>query len=118
MKAIDCRGQQCPQPVIQTRQTMLAEPGEVLQVLVDDQVCQDNVSRLAKTLGYEIMVSTEDSVIQLELTPGEQPEASHNKNSAAGPTIIFSSAACPGTPTGKCPQRSSAMDASSCGHWL
>ncbi len=34
----------------------------------------------------------------------------------AGPTIIFSSAACPGTPTGKCPQRSSAMDASSWGH--
>ncbi len=89
MKTIDCRGQQCPQPVIQTRQTMLAEPGEVLQVLVDDQVCQENVSRLAKTLGYDIKVKAEDLVIQLELTPGEQPAASHNKTSAAGPTIIF-----------------------------
>lgn len=89
MKTIDCRGQQCPQPVIQTRQTMLAEPDEVLQVLVDDQVCQDNVSRLAKTLGYTIKIKTEDSVIQLELTPGEQPVASQSKASAAGPTIIF-----------------------------
>ena len=89
MKTIDCRGQQCPQPVIQTRQAMLAEPDRVLQVLVDDQVCKDNVSRLAKTLGYAIKVKTEDSVIQLELTPGEQPVASFNKAPASGPTIIF-----------------------------
>ena len=31
-------------------------------------------------------------------------------------TIIFSSAACPGTPTGNIPERSNAINASSCGH--
>lgn len=89
MKTIDCRGQQCPQPVIQTRQAMLAEPGRVLQVLVDDQVCKDNVSRLAKTLGYRINASESPNVIQLELTPGETPAENPDQGQAAGPTIIF-----------------------------
>ncbi len=89
MKTIDCRGLQCPQPVIQTRQTMLAEPGSVLQILVDDQVCKDNVSRLAKKLGYEIKVAEADGAIQLELSPGKNPVADHDSTAKTGPTIIF-----------------------------
>ncbi len=89
MKTIDCRGQQCPQPVIQTRQAMLAEPGTVLQILVDDQICQDNVSRLAKTLGYRIRVDKGEQAIQLELTPGESPATNQIKTQTVGPTIIF-----------------------------
>jgi selenium metabolism protein YedF len=68
---------------------MLAEPKVVLQVMVDDQVCQDNVSRLAKTLGYGIKVNIEKEAIQLELTPNENPVEEHKKTQTAGPTIIF-----------------------------
>jgi selenium metabolism protein YedF len=89
MKNIDCRGQQCPQPVIQTRQTILSAPGEVVQVLVDDQICQENVSRLANTLGYTIKVNAVDSAIQLVLTPGEKPADATVRSSAGGPTVIF-----------------------------
>jgi len=89
MKTIDCRGQQCPQPVIQTRKLMLAEAGSVLEVLVDDQVCRDNVSRLATTMGYSIKVEESDVAIRLELSPGEQPEKSRANASATGPGIIF-----------------------------
>jgi len=89
MKIIDCRGQQCPQPVIQTRQLMLANPALVLQVLVDDQACKENVSRLAKTLGYSIKVGKSDETIQLELTPGENPVTSGSAAGNTGPTIIF-----------------------------
>ena len=89
MKTIDCRGQQCPQPVIQTRQAMLAEPGVTLQVLVDDQICKDNVSRLAKTLGYEIKTDEGEEAIQLELTPGETTPEKDDKAQTTGPTIIF-----------------------------
>jgi selenium metabolism protein YedF len=89
MKTIDCRGQQCPQPVISTRQVMLAEPGVALKVLVDDQVCQDNVSRLAKTQGYSIEAVQGDSSIELTLTPGNGPEVLRETGSAAGPTVIF-----------------------------
>lgn len=90
MRTIDCRGQQCPQPVIQTRQLMLANPEMVLQVLVDDQACKENVSRLAMTLGYRIEVEKNGETIQLELTPGETPALGTETAAAtSGPTIIF-----------------------------
>jgi selenium metabolism protein YedF len=89
MRTIDCRGQQCPQPVIQTRKTMLAEPDMALQVLVDDQVCMDNVSRLATTLGYAIKVENTGEIIRLELTPGEAPAKAVAADVVSGPTIIF-----------------------------
>ena len=89
MKTIDCRGQQCPQPVIQTRKLMLAEPGNVLEVLVDDQVCRDNVSRLATTMGYHIAAEESGAAIRLELSPGKKPKQSRSVASAAGPRIIF-----------------------------
>ena len=38
MEILDCRGQQCPQPVVQTRKLMLAQPASVLKVLVDEKV--------------------------------------------------------------------------------
>jgi len=89
MKSIDCRGQQCPQPVIQTRKLMLAEPGNVLQVLVDDQVCKDNVARLAATMGYDIDIEEADQMIRLELRPGEQQQKSHDSTAAGGPRVLF-----------------------------
>jgi len=89
MKTIDCRGQQCPQPVIQTRKLMLTEPGSVLQVLVDDQACQDNVSRLATTMGYSIKVEKSGAATRLELSPGESPEQSQTAKPAPGPRVIF-----------------------------
>jgi selenium metabolism protein YedF len=89
MKTIDCRGQQCPQPVIQTRKLMLEEPGSVLEVLVDDQACQDNVSRLATTMGYNIEVQESGATTRLELSPGKKPEQKGSTVSATGPRIIL-----------------------------
>jgi selenium metabolism protein YedF len=89
MKSIDCRGQQCPQPVIQTRKLMLAEPGSVLEVLVDDRACRDNVARLAATMGYSVVVEEADAVTRLELSPSGQPERSRTEAAACGPRVIF-----------------------------
>jgi len=88
MEKLDCCGQQCPQPVIQVRQQMLSKPDAVLQVLVDDQACKENVSRLAKTLGYKIKVENVGNAIQLELTPGQKPAAVATQPKT-GPSIIF-----------------------------
>lgn len=87
METLDCRGQQCPQPVIQVRQHLLTNPDTVLQVLVDDQACKENVSRLAKTLGYRIKVETTGAMIQLELTPGEKTVSTASKTTDR--SIIF-----------------------------
>jgi len=89
MKTIDCRGQLCPQPVIKARKLMLAEPDSILEVLVNDQACQDNVSRLATTMGYSTKVEKSGATIRLELSPGEKPQESHATAAAVGPRIIF-----------------------------
>jgi selenium metabolism protein YedF len=89
MKSIDCRGQQCPQPVIETRKLMLAEPRSILQVLVDDQVCKDNVTRLATTMGYAIDVEETNQMIRLELSPGEKQEKSRATTATSGPRVLF-----------------------------
>lgn len=89
METIDCRGQQCPQPVIQTRKLMLAEPGASLQILVDDQACQDNIARLATTLGYAITATPVGAAIRLELTPRQQSATAPVKAAGGGPVILF-----------------------------
>ena len=89
MQRIDCRGQQCPQPVIQVRKLMLAEPDSALQVLVDDQACRDNVARLASTMGYAVDVEETGAVTRLELSPGEQRKQTRSDIAASGPRVIF-----------------------------
>ena len=88
MITIDCRGQQCPLPVVQVRRQMQSAPDSPLRVLVDDAAARDNVSRLANSQGYALHASEENGAFRLELTPagtaGEQPTTS-----AGGTTVIF-----------------------------
>lgn len=88
MKTIDCRGQKCPQPVIQTRKAMLADPSSKLLVLVDDQACQENITRLATNMGYDVSVESKDAVNHLGLKPGATTSSVSIPKSAGGPTII------------------------------
>jgi len=89
MKSIDCRGQQCPHPVIATRKVMLADPDTMVQVIVDDQACRDNITRLAKTLGYSIKAQESGPVTTLALTPGGTPAKRPVFGPATGPMVIF-----------------------------
>jgi len=57
---LDCVGLYCPEPVFRTRK-MLDElkAGEVLEVLADDPSAKEDIPRLVRRLGYE-MLSMED----------------------------------------------------------
>lgn len=88
MKLIDCRGQQCPQPVVQVRRQMLAAPALPLQVLVSDPAARDNVSRLATGQGYQVKVEQVEGSYRLELAPGEK-RAEAATQAVAGPTVAF-----------------------------
>lgn len=89
METLDCRGQQCPQPVVQTRKLMLAQPTRSIKVLVDDDVSRDNVNRLAKSFGYTTSVNQVEAVFELSLTPGVAPEKTISDAAKPGPTVIF-----------------------------
>lgn len=88
MVILDCRGQQCPQPVVQVRRQMQAAPDAPLQVLVDDPAARDNVGRLASSRGYRVRVEPQDGAFRLDLAPGEK-SAAPPALTVAGPTVVF-----------------------------
>ena len=70
---IDARGLGCPIPVVRTKQAMEAHPAELLRVLVDAEVAKENVSRLARSRNYEVLVAEESGEeYRLVLKPGNK----------------------------------------------
>lgn len=66
-KEVDARGLECPKPVILAKKAI--EEGEAeLEVLVDNNIACDNVSRLGEKMGCIVEVTTlgEDFVIRLK----------------------------------------------------
>jgi selenium metabolism protein YedF len=88
MVVIDCRGQQCPQPVVQVRRQLLATPDAALQVLVSDPAARDNVGRLATGSGYRVVVTEADGAFRLDLTPAAAA-TERATTPASGPTVIL-----------------------------
>ena len=56
IKTVDVRGLSCPQPALQTKQTIRKMDGGTVEVLVDSQTSRDNVSRLAQKAGWDVTV--------------------------------------------------------------
>ena len=92
MMTLDCRGQQCPQPVIQVRRQLLTAPATPLQVLVSDPAAKDNIRRLASSRGYKVaIVETDAGAFRLDLVPTE-PIAGQVLTPVSSPTVVLVSA--------------------------
>ena len=53
---LDCVGLYCPEPVFRTRQEIdKMDVGEVLEVIADDPAAEEDIPRLVKRLGLEIV---------------------------------------------------------------
>ena len=89
METLDCRGQQCPQPVVQARQLMLEKADQPFCVLVDDTTSRENVTRLAKKLGYGVSMAEDQGTFRLELTPGATVSTESDAVATTGPTVIY-----------------------------
>lgn len=53
---IDARGRSCPEPVVMIRDAMKSGKKEY-EMVVDAQVCVENVTRFAEHAGYQVSVS-------------------------------------------------------------
>jgi len=53
---VDVRGLSCPQPALQTKQTIKKLDSGIVEVLVDTKTSRDNVSRLAGKAGWDVTV--------------------------------------------------------------
>ena len=55
-RKLDCLGLYCPEPVFQTRMEIdKMQVGETLEVFADDPAAEEDIQRLVKTLGQELV---------------------------------------------------------------
>jgi TusA-related sulfurtransferase len=60
-KEIDCIGLFCPEPIFRTRTALdEMEKGQILKVTADDPAAEEDIKRLAKRLGHEVLEITND----------------------------------------------------------
>ena len=68
MTEVDARGLSCPMPVIKTKNAIEGlDSGSVL-VIVNDGTARDNVTRLAKSRGFEVSTEEKGDDIYITLT--------------------------------------------------
>jgi TusA-related sulfurtransferase len=68
-KVLDCIGLYCPEPVFRTRLGLdELESGQVLEVSADDPAAEEDIKRLVKRLGHEVLsVETEDDIVTFRI---------------------------------------------------
>lgn len=64
---IDARGCSCPEPVLMAKKGLDSSP-EGIEVLVDNNTARENVTRFAKSRGYQVSVEELDGDFVLKLS--------------------------------------------------
>lgn len=92
---VDARGQACPKPVIMTKRELDNIEEGIVVTIVDNEVAKNNVSKLAKSLGYEYTVedkSENEYVITIVKGEGEvKVEENAPKMQTGDRVVVFSS---------------------------
>ena len=68
MTEVDARGLSCPMPVIKTKNAIESSESEPIVVIVNDGTARNNVTRLAKSKGFNITVEEKGEDFYLTLT--------------------------------------------------
>ncbi|MDD6231791.1 sulfurtransferase TusA family protein [Frisingicoccus sp.] len=66
MKVLDARGLSCPEPVIIMRKAMMSKDTEY-EIVVDNVVSRENVTRFAEHQGYKVTVSENNGEYTLSI---------------------------------------------------
>jgi selenium metabolism protein YedF len=74
-KTLDCRGMDCPAPVLKTKVTIEKERPEILEILVDNEAARQNVVRFLESQGYQATVTETERDFIITGTKGEISDA-------------------------------------------
>ena len=66
MKFLDAKGLSCPEPVIMIRQAMMSKEA-AYEMVVDNPVSKENVTRYAEHQGYKVTVTEKDGEFTLTM---------------------------------------------------
>jgi selenium metabolism protein YedF len=96
-KEIDSRGLPCPQPVLNTKKALeelTRQDGDnfFLTVLVDNEVAKENVTRFAKTNGYQAETEKEKDIYKVIIQSGAGFEQTTLSTAEADPAVCCSCA--------------------------
>ena len=58
-RQVDCRGLECPKPVVDTKQALDEIESGTITVIVDNATSRENIKRFAKGNGYQVAVRKE-----------------------------------------------------------
>lgn len=64
---IDARGLSCPQPVVLVKKAIDRIGKGTIEILVDTVTSRENVSRLARSVGYQVSVEEKEGEVVLKL---------------------------------------------------
>lgn len=67
MNKLDARGLSCPEPVIMIRKAMTSNEN-AYEIVVDNVVSKENVTRYANHQGYNVSVTEKDGEFTLSIT--------------------------------------------------
>ena len=67
METLDARGLSCPEPVVMMRQALVEKPAAA-RMIVDAVAARENVTRYAKSQGYDVAITEGDGEWTLDVT--------------------------------------------------
>jgi selenium metabolism protein YedF len=95
MRTVDCRGLNCPEPVLRTKNALAEGPADGLKIVVDNETARENVLRFARSRGKEAEWHKEEDLFYITVKPG-QPDRqetampSPESSSAGKPVLLIS----------------------------
>lgn len=96
MKDIDCRGLNCPEPVLQTKRALEEEPNAAINVIVDNETARENVQRFARSKGRKTEWLEKENTFHIAIGAGDAVETAvktgnlESVPSEEGPVLLIS----------------------------
>ncbi len=74
MKEIDCRGLNCPEPVLNTKKALMDNPEAAIEVIVDNETARENVLRYARNQGRSAEWFQKEGFYQINISGSENKD--------------------------------------------
>ena len=87
-RLVDCRGMECPQPILEVARVVRRHPGEALKVLADDDAFELDITSWCRSASFTLAsISREGSTFTAQIQPKRQeaPKASSPKPAPEAP---------------------------------
>lgn len=90
MKLIDCTGLECPKPVINTKKALDSANGEALEIVVDNDVAKENVSKFLSGQGVKFNLTEAAGKFHIVTEGSEAVAPVEKSNNLSDEVILFS----------------------------